>query len=340
MKKDILLKARVELGVVPTHAKFVGGVVPGEDGRLPRNGAGEMVVLEAMRDLVECSRVKIDAVQLSVFPGTQEEELDAVIAGFKELGLIVHLVMMVGGADPMNPADEDAVVAQLLPSLEAAKRHGVVHVASTSIEQWMEVGVAKRNGADFDAAVAQTVKLHTRTYREAGLEDSCVKAWHIEFLRPGEFNTFTDLGRSWTFVKAANKAVGKPFFRCLVDAAHCGDSDLDIPANEALIREMAEEGGMGLFHASAKTTRGCLSTDDGWVGALLAACVETGKFEQVFVEMFCHDDEALAQLRELDPRHGVDTCDGRSYTQVVADGLESVARRLNNFVVRGKLKAR
>ncbi|MEP4078636.1 hypothetical protein [Haloferula sp.] len=340
MKKDISLKAAVELGVVPTHAKFVGGVVPGEDGRLPRNEAGEMVVLEVMRELVECSKVGIDAVQLSVFPGTTEEDLDGVILGFKELGLIVHLVMMVGGADPMKPEDEDAVLAQLLPSLEAAKRHGVVHVASTSVEQWMDAEAGTRRGAEFDAAVAQTVKLHTRAYREAGLADSCVKAWHIEFLRPGEFNTFTDLGKLWSFVKAANEELGIPFFKCLVDAAHCGDSELDIPANEALIKEIAAEGGMGLFHASAKTTRGCLSTDDGWVGALLAACVETGKFEQVFVEMFCHDDEALAGLRELDPRHGVDTCDGRSYNQVVADGLEVVARRLNNFVVRGKLKAR
>lgn len=340
MMNDFSLKAKVELGVVPTHAKFMGGIVPDENGRMPRNGAGEMVVVEVMRDLIDCSPVGLDAVQLSVFPGTLDEELDAVIGGFKELGLIVHLVMMVGGADPMNPADEDAVIAQLLPSLEAAKRHGVVHVASTSIEQWLDAGAGRRDGADFEAAVAQLAKLHGRAYREAGLEDSCVRAWHIEFLRPGEFNTFTDLGRVWALVKAANELLGKSFFKCLIDAAHCGDSALDIPANQALIREIAAAGHMGLFHASAKTTRGCLSTDDGWVGALLAACVETGELEQVFVEMFCHDDGALAPLRELDPGHGVDTCDGRSYTQVVADGLESVARSLNNFVVRGKLAAR
>ena len=339
MTKDISLKASVELGIVPTHAKFVGGLVPDENGSLPRDGAGELIAVTSVRDVLDCSRVKFDAVQLSVFPGTADADLDEAIAGYKALGLIVHLVMMVGGADPMNADDDDAVIAQLMPSLEAAKKHGVVHVASTSIEQWLS-GASERTGADFEAAVAQTAKLHARAYREAGLEDSCVEAWHVEFLRPGEFSTFTDLGRLWTFIKAVNKEIGKPFFRCLVDAAHCGDSALDIPANEALTREIAASDEMGIFHASAKTTRGCLSTDDGWVGALLAACAETGKLEQVFVEMFAHDDDALAPLRELDPRHGVDTCDGRKYSQVVADGLESVTRRLNNFVVRGMLKAR
>ena len=37
-------------------------------------------------------------------------------------------------------------------------------------------------------------------------------------------------------------------------------------------------------------------------------------------EAFDHADEALAPLRALDPGHGVDTRDGRDYTQVVADG--------------------
>lgn len=339
MKKDIELKPSVELGVVPTHAKFVGGLVPEGDGRLPRDGSGELVVVAAVREILELSRVEVKSVQIPVFPGTDAAEWDLMIGQLKDLGLTVHLVMMVGGADPMNPADEDAMVELLRGPLEAAKRNGVAHVSSTSIEEWMQAGAKERNGAEFEAAVAQTAKLHERVYREVGLEGSCIEAWHIEFLRPGEFSTFTDLGRSWTLVKTLNGKIGSPFFRCLIDAAHCGDSKLDIPENEALIREIAEAGAMGLFHASAKTTRGCLSTDDGWIGALLAACVSTGRFSQVFVEMFTHDDDALAPLRELDPRHGVDTRDGRSYAQVVADGVEIVARRLNNFAARGLLKA-
>ena len=92
-----------------------------------------------------------------------------------------------------------------------------------------------------------------------------------------------------------------------------------------------------MFHASAKTTRGCLSTDDGWIGALLAAAAKTGKLETVFVELFHHNDEALEALRNLEPGHGVDTTDGRSYNEVVADGLGDTAHRLNNLVARGFL---
>lgn len=337
MEKDIPLKAPVELGFVPTHAKFVGALVPGADGRLPRTASGELVVVAATREVLDRSRVAVPSVQIPVFPGTGEGEWDRMIADLHALGLTVHLVIMMGGVDPMDPADEDASVAQLLVPLGAAKRNGVTHVSATSVEQWMQQGATRKDGADFDAAVAQLTKVHVRAYREAGLEGSCVEAWDVEFLRPGEFQTFTDLGRLWIFVQAANAELGRPFFRCLVDAAHCGDSSLDIPAHEALVAEIAAAGGLGVMHASAKTTRGCLSTDDGWVAALLAAAALSGELKQVFVEMFHHEDDALAALRELDPGHGVDTRDGRDYTQVVADGLAGVARILNNFVARGWL---
>ena len=337
MEKEITLRAPVELGFVPTHAKFVGGLVPEGDGRLPRTESGSLVVVEATREVLDRSLVAVPSVQIPVFPGTAEGEWDMMISDLKALGLTVHLVIMLGGVDPMDPADEEATLAQLLAPLEAAKRNGVAHVSATSVEQWMQAGAARKDGAEFDAAVAQLVKVHLRAHREAGLGESCVEAWHVEFLRPGEFQTFTDLGRLWTFVKAANDELGQPFFRCLVDAAHCGDSSLDIPAHEALIAEIAAAGGLGVMHASAKTTRGCLSTDDGWVAALLAAAAQTGELKQVFVEMFHHEDDALAGLRELDPRHGVDTRDGRDYTQVVADGLANLARILNNHVSRGWL---
>jgi hypothetical protein len=337
MEKDITLRAPVELGFVPTHAKFVGALVPEADGRLPRTESGSFVLVEATREVLERSRVAVPAVQIPVFPGTGEGEWDMMISDLKGLGLTVHLVIMMGGVDPMDPGDEDATVAQLLVPLEAAKRNGVTHVSATSVEQWMQQGATRKDGAEFDAAVAQLVKVHLRAYREAGLADSCVEAWHVEFLRPGEFQTFTDLGRLWTFIRAANAELGKPFFKCLVDAAHCGDSALDIPANQALITEIAAAGGLGVMHASAKTTRGCLSTDDGWVAALFAAAARTGELKQVFVEMFHHEDDALAPLRELDPGHGVNTLDGRDYTQVVADGLANLARILNNHVSRGWL---
>ncbi len=331
---QIQLKSNVRIGVVPTHLKFVGGLVPDDNGRIPRNENGELVLIANMKELTANSRAKISCVQVPYFAGLDESDVGEMVDGFRKLDLEVHFIMMVGGADPMEPADENKVVEMLVGGLMAAKKHGVEHVSSTSVEAWMQPGAKPKTGVEFDAAVAQNVKVHTRAVREFGLEGSGIKAWHIEFLRGGEFQTFTDIGKIWTFVRAANDEMGQPFFKVLVDAAHCGDSVLTIPENEALIAEIAAAGAMGIFHASAKTTRGCLSTDDGWIGALLTACAKTGCLEMAFVELFHHEDAALEALRNLDPGHGLDTTDGRTYDEAVLDGVVDVARRLNNLKTR------
>jgi len=337
MSDEITLKADVQLGVVPTHIKFVGGLVPEEGGKLPRGEDGKLLVVEEMRGICMASAVKVQSVQIPAFPGVDEGDNDELIKGLQELGLVVHLIMMVGGADPMNPADEDAVVEMLVSGLKVAQKHGIEQVSSTSIEEWMKAGAQPKTGADFDAAVTQNAKVHARAYKESGAAESCIKAWHIEFLRSGEFQTFTSAAKSWTVVKAMNEASGSKFFKVMIDAAHCGDSDLSIPENETVIKEIADAGGLGIFHASAKTTRGCLGTDDGWIGALMTACAKTGDLEFVFVEIFHHEDPALQGLRDLDPGHGLDTTDGRSYRETVLDGLVDIARRLNGLKLRGNL---
>jgi hypothetical protein len=338
MSAKIALKTKVQLGIVTTHFKFVGGIVPDENGKFPRDADGVLRVLAEMKMLCDISPVKMSIVQIPFFASADPAEVDEMVAGLRALDLEVHFIIMIGGANPMNPADEDAVVAQLVPSLKASIAHGIRHVSSTSIEEWMG-GDEIRSGSEFDEAITQNVKIHLRVYQEAGIEGSCVENWHIEFLRPGEFQTFTNIDRGWAFVSAANKALGKKFFKLLVDAAHCGDSGLSIAENKALITQIGAAGELGIFHASAKTTRGCLSTDDGWIGALLTAAARTGELQHVFVEVFDHTDPALELLRKLDPGHGIDTRDGRSYTEVTADGLGDIARRLNNLVARGILKA-
>lgn len=336
MSAQIVLKPKVQLGVVTTHFKFVGGIVPDENGKFPRDADGALRVLSEMKKLCEISPVKMSIVQIPFFASADAAEVTEMIDGLKAMELEVHFIIMIGGANPMNPADEEAVVAQLVTSLKAAITHGIRHVSSTSIEEWMSAD-EPRLGADFQAAIEQNVKVHLRVYQEAGIEGSCVENWHIEFLRPGEFKTFTNIDRGWSFVSAANKALGRKFFKLLVDAAHCGDSGLSIAENEALITRIGEAGELGVFHASAKTTRGCLSTDDGWIGALLTAAAKTGELQHVFVEVFDHTDPALELVRKLDPGHGIDTRDGRTYPEVTADALDDVARRLNNLAARGIL---
>jgi hypothetical protein len=337
MPTEIVLKPNVEFGIVPTHIMFVGGLVPDDSGRFPRESDGRIAIVAEMERICQQCPVRLNSVQLPFFAGADPDDVDQLIGGLRALGLDVHLILMVGGANPMNPADEDAVVSQLVSSLKAAKAHGIQNVGSTSIEEWM-AGKHRLDGAEFEAAIQQNVKVHLRAYQEAGLEGSSIRNWTIEFLRPGEFKTFTDLRRAWQFVQAANAQLGKKFFTLLVDAAHCGDSGLSIEENSALIAEIAAAGELGVFHASSKTTRGCLSTDDGWIAALLAAAARTGELRSVFVEVFHHEDPALAGLRELDSGHGIDTRDGRDYTQTAIDGLVDVARRLNNLAARGILK--
>jgi len=337
MSASITLKPNVELGVVPTHIKFVGGLVPDDDGRLPRGDDGKLLVNTEMAKLAADSPVKIDCVQVPIFPGVDSGDTKDLIGGLQGQGLNVHTILMVGGADPMNPDDEDAVVEMLVSGANVAKQYGVKDVSSTSIEEWMTPGAKPKTGADFDAAVAQNVKVHSRVYQEAGLADSEVQNWHIEFLRGGEFQTFTSIERGWKVVAAINEHLGTKFFKLLVDAAHCGNSDLSIHENEALIAQLAEADELGIFHCSAPTTRGCLTTDDGWIGALLAAAAKTGALKTVFVEAFHHEDAALEGLRNLDSGHGIDTRDGRTYSELVVDGLADTARRLNNLATRGFL---
>ena len=336
MPASITLKPKIQLGVVPTHIRFVGGLVPDENGKFPREANGVLRVVAAMQELAAASRVRMSCVQIPFFASANPAEVAEMIEGLRALELEIHFIIMVGGANPMNPADEDAVVAQLVPSLKTAIQLGIRHVSSTSVEEWMSAD-EPRKGAAFEAAVAQTVKVHLRVYEEAEVEGSCVENWHIEFLRPGEFKTFTNVDRGWAFVRAANQALGRKFFKLLVDAAHCGDSGLTMAENQELIARIAAAGELGIFHASTKTTRGCLSTDDGWIGALLTAAAKTGELRHVFVEVFDHEDPALELLRQMEPGHGIDTRDGRSYLETTADGLADVARRLNNLKARGIL---
>lgn len=326
----------VKLGILGTHLGFLEALVPDETGRLPRTSEGEFVLVAGARELLALSPVKVDLIQISAFGTTLPEETDALIRALRALGLEPQLVMMVGGVNPMNPDDEDEAVAQLLVNLKAALRNKVTHVNSTSVETWME-GSPPADEEEFQARVAQNIKLHLRAYEEAGLANSCIESWNIEFLRPGEFQTFTSLAKLRLVLDGLNAKLGKPFFKALIDAAHCGDSGLSIPENEAIISEMGETDQIGPFHCSVPTTRGCLSSDDGWVGALLTANAKTGKLPSAFVELFRHDDPALAPLRALEPGHGIDTTLGRTYTEVMVDGLIDTVRRLNNLKNRGFL---
>ena len=333
---SLLNRSKVKIGVVPTHLMFVGALAPDESGKLPRTRSGDLKIVSGMRLLNRTSPVKLNVVQVTLFPGTDASDLKELFKELRGLKLEVHLIMMVGGANPLDPKDEDAVVEMLNSGLAVAKKYRVKHVSSTSFEEWL-CG-KKLKGKAFDLGVKQLIKVHARCWKESELEKSSVEAWHLEFLRGVEFQNFTNAAKAAKVVTGTNQRIRCKFFKLMIDAAHCGDSDLSILENQKVIRDLAKREALGIFHASAKTTRGCLSTDDGWIGALLAAYAPTGKLKHVFVELFHHQDPALEALRQAVPGHGVDTTDGRSYNKTVTDGIIDVTHRLNNLAARGLIK--
>ncbi len=318
----------LRLGVCPAHFKFADVLAPDENGKLPRHPDGQLKVLTELKQFLADSPVPLSVVPIFTFSGTQKEDLRETLAGIQSLGVTPEAILMINGADPMSPDDEDKFVALSMEIIEIAKSLGIEAVCSTTFEQWMDPAPAK-TGADYDAAVTQLVKAHHRIYQEADLANSSIKSWHMEFLRPVEFSTFTNVRSAWDVVKGINEKIGTNFFRVLVDASHCGDSGLTIEDNQNVIREIAAAGALGAFHASVKTTRGCLTTDEGWIDSLLTTCLETGKLETVIVEAFDHTDPGLQPLRDAVAGHGVDTTKGRSYNQLIFDGLVQVEKRIN-----------
>ena len=317
----------IRLGVCPAHFKFADVLAPDEHGKLPRHPDGQLKILTELKQFLADSPVRLAVIPMFTFSGTQEEDLRETLAGIQSLGVTPEAILMISGADPMSPEDEDTFVAKSLEILEVAKSLSLEAVCSTTFEQWMDPAPAK-TGADYDAAVAQLIKAHQRIYQEADLAHSSIKSWHMEFLRPVEFSTFTNARSAWDVVKGINEKIGTNFFRVLVDASHCGDSGLTIEDNQTVIREIAAADALGAFHASSKTTRGCLTTDEGWIDALLTTCLETGKLETVIVEAFDHTDEGLQPLRDAVPGHGIDTTKGRSYHQLIFDGLVHVEHQI------------
>ena len=125
MAIQIKNKSKVEIGVVPTHLMFVGALAPDESGKLPRTNSGDLKIVSGMRLLCRTSPVKLNNVQVTLFPGTDSKDLDDMFKGLRALKLQVHLIMMVGGANPLNPKDEDAVVEMLNSGLAVAKKYKV-----------------------------------------------------------------------------------------------------------------------------------------------------------------------------------------------------------------------
>lgn len=166
------------------------------------------------------------------------------------------------------------------------------------------------------------------------MEESGIKSWNIEFLRPGEMMTFTKLSRAWEVVKAMNATIGgKKFFKVLVDSAHCGDSGEGIDATTKLLEEMIKAGDVNMIHGSVATTRGHHASDEGMRAAVISTAVRNG-VKLVVDEVFNPEDGALENLIKAKLGFGVNTGLGLSNTQTLAANVKDTARRI--LIMKGR----
>ncbi len=59
----IALKPNLQIGIVPTHIKFVGGLVPDENGKMPRGQDGKMLISTELEHIYQTSRVAPNCAQ-------------------------------------------------------------------------------------------------------------------------------------------------------------------------------------------------------------------------------------------------------------------------------------
>ena len=111
-KHDLYEEAGIKQGVVPVHMGFGNFIPAGDDhplpGTLPRT-ENKLNALEAIDQLLKISTVKIHVMQIPVFPGTKQSDIDELIEGINERSIEPQLIMMVPAGNPMNTADTDKV---------------------------------------------------------------------------------------------------------------------------------------------------------------------------------------------------------------------------------------
>ena len=88
---------------------------------MPRHPDGRLKLLAALDALNQDSPLELSVIPTFVFSGTREDDVREMLVGIKEMGLIPEVIIMVNGANPMLPGEEDQFVEIATGILNIAK---------------------------------------------------------------------------------------------------------------------------------------------------------------------------------------------------------------------------
>ncbi len=315
------------------------GVTSGFNAKAKNPDTGEYLYVELLKGVQERSPIKVQVIQTPLFPD------DVTSAGFPETKLlygklqshvekVVPILMMT--KDPLDPTQKEAFIGDLYNGLMGAGRLGAEICSSTSFEAWMkgtQDGEDPLTGEALDQAIDLLVEIHVEAISRA-LQDGCTVArLDMEYLRPVEFTTFTNLEVAWRVVSGINRHLGFVFVRALDDGAHSKDSGLS-PTRANRIRAIARrQNAYGTIHVSQFTTRGRIGPVA--LGELEYALLH-GKPTYVLVEIFDPRLPDTQLMKDKIPGYGEETFSDP--VEVIIDGLIKTKKKIGEMVVVGALR--
>ena len=189
---------------------FVGALAPDENGNSPAPGRA---ISRLLRHRLLC-HLPGEAQHGAghTLPGTDATDLQDMFKGLKALKLEVHLIMMVGGANPLNPKDEDSRGNAELRARSGQKVQGSPCILDLFRRM---AGREETERKAFDAEVKQLIKVHARCFKECGLAKSTsnlaprISAW-------GGVPKLHQRGQAAKVVKGINKKIKKKFFKVMI----------------------------------------------------------------------------------------------------------------------------
>lgn len=331
--KTVRNKSKVKFGVVMVHRGF-------DAHKLTPSGKFDYVF--ALDWLIDHSPVKISTVQVPLFPDhlCKGKGLGTTKKLFRELRKrvknVVAVLMLT--TNPLDPANKAVAIETLRNGLIQAGKLGVRTCSATSFEAWLNGtvnGLKPLKGKKLTQAIDLLVDIHVQAIKDA-LADGCkVRYLDMEYLRPGEFTTFTNMNIALRVIHRINEKLQMGFCRLLDDTAHAEDSGLPLGAQDRVRNNAGFYDEHGTCHASEPTTRGAIGVSSSAVVDGIRSMAMHGELRDLLVEIFDCAGEETAPMRKYIKGYGRKTYG--NINEAMVEALILVQKTINGLVKEGVL---